>query len=172
MAWSWSVYDPKHFSAPLEWRVEDANNGPYGTHGRSRALSIASGKLSSCKPSESTATGADSKPITSSTREIDWVDIASTFQSVEIPKKRQRSVSLHDSHLVTGPIVAPFVQKLDQPGEASLEGQEESDGEENLSEEHFLASHKIVLEEMKTRLEAFFESRKKQPENRRNRSNK
>jgi hypothetical protein len=45
-ATSWSLYDPKHQCPPLEWKVHDMDNSPYGRHNkntRPRSLSLAQG---------------------------------------------------------------------------------------------------------------------------------
>ena len=115
---------------------------------------------------------SDSK-VLQSTREIDWEDVASTFQSVELPRKSSRNASSDDHHhtapAVNGKIFAPFCQKIDR--DLSTD-EEESDTEEDLTDETTLARHQVVLDEMKQKLNAYLEARKKQQEARKNKYSK
>ena len=185
---SWGVYDPKHFCSPLEWDPDDHENSPYGLHSRGeriRAMSMAGGRngheadskkikrsmsLSSSQLDSSERLDADSS-IVRSTREIDWEDVASIFQSVELPRKVARSKAAEPEKpaIVDGTIFAPFCRQIE--GELSPDD-DESDAEEDLTDETILTRHHVVLDKMKARLEAFLEARKKQQERRKNRYSK
>jgi len=184
---SWNVYDPRHFSAPLEWEGEQTENLPYGRHSKgdrarsvSLSLSARSGEPKSGKKARrsmsisapplygSTKDDKNSK-IPRSTHEIDWADVAGIFQRVELPRKSPSArSSRHEASTASaadGTIIAPFCQRLDH----EFPSEDDSDSDEDLSEETVLARHQVVLDDMKEKLSAFLEARKRQQERRKNR---
>jgi hypothetical protein len=100
------------------------------------------------------------------TFEIDWVDVAGIFQRVELPKKVPLTAE-DTADSSSAQIFAPFCRKLDDtlPSETVDSDMEDED----LSEDAILANHQAVLDEMKTKLNAFLEARKEQQERRKNR---
>jgi len=108
---SWAVYDPNHFSRPLDWKPNHSENTPYGLHrvgakvralsaslssrsGEPRSIKKAKKVLSATTPGTSISLASRAAPtdpaelrVPKSTREIDWADIAGIFQSVELPRK-------------------------------------------------------------------------------------
>lgn len=187
---SWAVYDPTHVSPPLVWNPEHSENTPYGLHRvgeRVRSLSLSmsarSGEPRSLKKTNRSASLAAAPPvipaaqkvrieegIPKSTREIDWADIAGIFQSVELPRKSPPSKATEkaDSDAPTNKtIFAPYCRRA----EDVVKRDAESDTEEDLSEEKYLAGHQIVLDRMKAKVAAFLEARKKQQERRKNKNN-
>jgi hypothetical protein len=197
---AWAVYEPSHYSAPLEWQADHSENMPYGLHRvgeRVRSLSLSlsarSGEPRNIKKAKrsssfSGTTGvivesvkaADGVP--KSTREINWGDIAGIFQSVELPKKSPPSKSGDRGHhgesgipssggSTNRTIYAPYVGEIDFDGLRSQES--ESDGEEDLSDEGFMVRHQLVLDAMKARHAALLEARRRiQEERRKSKSNK
>jgi len=178
-----SIYEPHHFSAPLEWDISMPENTPYGRfskgeRARSASLSITArsveGKVSkktkrsmslSQPPLYGSRNDADHK-LPRGTFEIDWVDVAGIFQRVELPKKVPLTAE-DTADSSSAQIFAPFCRKLDDtlPSETVDSDMEDED----LSEDAILANHQAVLDEMKTKLNAFLEARKEQQERRKNR---
>jgi hypothetical protein len=171
-ATSWSVYDPKHFSAPLSWNMGNPENTPYGRHGAERprsnstALSATAGKQknkkSPCVPVDAAATNH----FVRSTNEIDWTAVAGSFHRVKLPGGASPHSDAAPPLALLKTIVSPFCRKLDTSPVAS---DDESDGEEDLSDEAVLQRHQVVLDEMKEKLTAFMEARKRQQERRKSR---
>jgi len=183
---SWTVYEPNHNCSPLDWDPDILENAPYGVHSvsseRMRSMSMSLGKdsqdavktkrsmslsLSQLAPRDQPE--SDSK-LLQSTREINWEDVVSTFQSVELPRK-PRHISDDDHHhsmpvFVDGTIFAPYCREIQ--GDLSSD-EDESDTEEDLTEDTTLARHQVVLDEMKQKLNAYLEARKQQQEARKNR---
>lgn len=179
---SWSLYDPKHYSAPLIWSAGD--NGPYGRHNknsRPRSLSLSQGyaKLVGGKSSRGKGVSGramsvsipertkkeDAGGMLQSTREIAWTDVAAIFQPVQLPGMSQaKKESEAEAAPRKGTIFAPFVRKVEL---SSHNSESDSDEEEDLSDESVLARHKVVLDEMKEKLTAMLEARKKTQEERR-----
>jgi hypothetical protein len=199
---AWSVYEPNHYSAPLEWQAEHSETMPYGLHRvgeRVRSLSLSlsarSGEPRSLKKAKrsSSFSGATSVTVENvkaedgvpkSTREINWGDIAGIFQSVELPKKspppaRSGGKGDHaESGMSSGggsigrAIYAPYFGEIDFNG---LQGEEsdESEGDEDLSDEAFVVRHQLVLDAMKARHAALLEARRRiQEERRKSKANK
>jgi hypothetical protein len=179
-ATSWSLYDPRHYSAPLIWRADDVENSPYGRHSKStrpRSLSLSQvgirhsasrstkgkpgGRSMSVASYESAEPGKDSSGDLRSTREIAWTEIAGIFQPVNLPgeSKAQKEKEETASAPETKQIFAPFVRTVESSPVAS---EEESDEEEDLSDDTVLGRHQIVLDRMKEKLSAILEARKKQ----------
>jgi hypothetical protein len=186
---SWRVYDPSHTCSPLDWDPDMLDNGPYGVHvvsgERMRSMSLSLGRggpdrklkrsmsMSLSQLAPRMQLEAESS-ILQSTREIEWEDVASTFQSVELPKKTSRNASSDDHHhstpvFVDGTIFAPYCRKIEEDLRTDETGEGESDTEEDLSEETTLARHQVVLDAMKQKLNAYLEARKQQQEARKNR---
>jgi len=134
----------------------------------------------SLSPSKTTShTEVDNNILPRSTHEINWGDVAGIFQRVELPRrsssKNAKNLELKESSCaaadptVTGKrrtIFAPFCRKI---GEEVLDDHSyfsSDDEEEDMSDEMVLANHQIILDEMKTKVTAFIESRKKQQERR------
>jgi len=178
-ATSWALYVPKHFSAPLEWNMGLTENSPYGRNTAERRSSASlnpagqNASVNKLKTKNKKAPAGDSGAskkthIIRSTHEIDWKVVAGSFHRVKLPGGGGIS-----SHSRAAPptasvqnIVSPFCRKLEGSPVAS---DDESDGEEDLSDEAVLQRHLIVLENMKDKLSAFMEARKKQQERRKNR---
>ena len=179
-ATSWSLYDPRHYSAPLIWKADDVENSPYGRHSKStrpRSLSLSQvGMRQSASRSAKGKPGGRSMSVASydteelekdssgdlrSTREIAWTEIAGIFQPVNLPgeSKAQKEKEETASMPEIKQIFAPFVRTVESSPVAS---EEESDEEEDLSDDTVLARHQIVLDRMKEKLSAILESRKKQ----------
>jgi hypothetical protein len=173
---SWAVYNPKHICRPLDWDPDELENSPYGLHPRGdrmRAGSVAAGRsgqfMDVANPhGPFNIAAVQSDLLLPSTVEIDWVELASIFQNVEVTRKasRYRPAEPEKPTAIDGVIYAPSCRELQ--GELSTDSAE-SDTEEDLSEEATLASHQVVLDSMKSKLEAFLEARKKQQERRKNR---
>ena len=190
-ATSWALYDPRHYSAPLIWRADDAENGPYGRHNRTtrpRSLSLSqaglrrqeslkslkgrapvrSMSISSCDTAKS---DMDPETMLQSTQEIDWADVAGIFQRVTLPGtaqvQKEKELSDGSSNAVRAKtIFAPYVRMVDSSPALS---DDESSEDEDLSEEAVLSRHQVVLDRMKEKLSAILEARKKQQERRKTR---
>jgi hypothetical protein len=194
-ATSSSLYDPKHSCPSLEWKADDADNSPYGRHNkdtRTRSLSIAQGaavmRLSgkggkglrrqnsgrqnsgdveqipvSSKKGEEQSTGTRK-----STNEIPWKDVAGIFQQVQLPGTMKEKQEVETKKLLVKDITifAPVVRKRISTPDAD---NEDSSDEEDLSDEAVLARHQVVLNEMKEKLTAIQESRKKLQDRRKSR---
>lgn len=186
---SWTVYNPKHHCRPLEWDFDELENSPYGLHPRgdgSRVRPMVAGRRHSGNDQSRNRIYSnivagqhlesfepiDGRSILSkSTIDIDWAEVASIFQSVEVPKKapRYRPSEPEKPIAVDGTIFAPFCREMD----SELSSNEaESDTDEDLDDATTLARHQDVLDSMKEKLEAFVEARKKQQEQRKNRYTK
>ena len=181
-ALNWNVFTPRHITEALDWDYGEENT-PYGRHSktRPRALSITVGARDSKKfkkvkaeltnetPEIEVAPPRVEFPI-QSTVEIPWADVADIFESVEIPQSASRSTSSsqhhHESLLpADGKIFAPFCRKI-----SSLESDpDESDTEEDTSDSAIAAKHEKVLAEMKLKISAYMEARRRQQERRRSR---
>ena len=176
---SWVVYHPRHVSVPLEWDPDDVGNLPYGLNPRSRFLSLSNRRSdqesSGSKGSIGAAMPSDvaDRYLHRSTSEIDWVDVASIFQSVEVPRKSSRyKVIEPETHaIIDGTIFAPYYEQINV--ELSTDDDDDGDDDdsnnvEDLSDATVLARHQVVLDSMKAKLEAYLEARKKQQERRKN----
>ena len=170
---SWGVYQPRHVSVPLEWDRDDAGNLPYGLNPRNRFLPSFNRRnmqdFSASKESIGPLTAnAAEQYLQRSTSEISWVDVASTFQSVEVPRKSTRyKVIEPETHVaIDGTIFAPFYQEIDLG--FSTDDDDDSTDIEDLSDVTVVARHQVVLDTMKAKLEAYLEARKKQQERRKN----
>jgi hypothetical protein len=100
----------------------------------------------------------DEGPLTRSTREIPWVDVADIFQNVNIPgTPRQVDLPITPRGRT---IFAPTIRQvsLDDLG---VDSALESDEEQDFSDETVLARHQEVLDSMKEHLSAFFAAREK-----------
>ena len=111
--------------------------------------------------------------IPRSTYEISWGDVAGIFQRVELPRKSpsSRTSTKPDHHDSVPPpdggiIFAPFCKKFD----GVLPSDDEDEFNEDVSEETVLQSHQLVLDEMKAKLQAFIESKKKQQDRKKSKS--
>lgn len=196
---TWSVYEPVHFSAPLDWQPDHSENMPYGLHRvgeRVRSLSLSlsarSGEPRNIKKAKRSSSFSGAavlvetvKPedgLPKSTQEINWGDIAGIFQSVELPKKAppakagdkgQHGESVKSSGEVgtSKTIYAPYCGVIDLD---TLQDDETlSEVEDDLNDETILARHQVVLDAMKARHAAFLDARRKyQEERRKSRSNK
>lgn len=168
-ATNWGVYDPKHFSAPMAWNPTDLGNTPYGRRESERPRLISTSQCNQilnssngkkAKTSTSSATlpgGTSSRNLIRSTHEIDWADVARHFNRVKIPSSLSPQASIIPLNALKT-IVSPYCRKLANSPEPSGD---ESDDDEDLSDEAVLARHQAVLDEMKDKLTAFMEARKK-----------
>ena len=175
-----SDYEPRHYSAPFDWNSEELENAPYGSRSsseraRSVSLSLASrsgdGKKKarrslslSAPPLHGSEPEADKSGLQRSTLEIDWGDVAGIFQKVELPRKAPpKSESQQPGN---AQIFAPFCRKFE--GTLPSDWIDESDDgeDEDLREETILASHQVVLDEMKAKLSAYLEARNQKQEKR------
>jgi len=184
-ALSWNVFNPKHSTEALGWNPSLTENAPYGRHGlldRPRALSVSfSGrdakKFKKQKAPELSVQNPgfqSDDSLKRSTLEIPWGDVADVFQRVELPKKptsRSSSSSHHEAAPLPadGRIFAPFCRQID--GEIE-DDPDESDSDEDISEARILDQHGKVLEEMKQKLSAYVEARRRQQERRRSRKSR
>lgn len=174
---SWALYDPRHFSAPVDWNPDTAENSPYGRHRCERKRSVLSSgaagpnvkkqkKTVALSVDADTSLGATVKFLRGS-NEIDWNTVAGSFHAVKL----KGNTSPHAKSAPQPPvsfkanIISPFCRQLTSSPVAS---DDESDTEEDLSEEAVLARHQFVLDEMKEKLTAFMESRKRQQERKKN----
>lgn len=185
-ATSSSLYDPKHICPSLEWLSQDTDNSPYGRHDqntKSRSLSLAQGaavmRLSGkggkglrrqnsgrqgFKQVEQPLLSSEKEEKLSgpqrSTREIPWKDVAGIFQHVQLPSTLKEKQELEAKRLSTKDrtIFAPVVRKLSS---VPIVNTDDSSDEEDLSNDAVLARHQVVLNEMKLKLTAIQESRKK-----------
>ena len=191
-----AVYDPKHTCPPLQWVPNVLENTPYGRHNKRtipRSLSATQGAAvmrqsgrggkgsrqrrssresdSQVAPSLSANDGNESPNVSRrSTREIPWKDVASIFQPVQLPGTLKEKKDLEAKKLSPKDrtIVAPVVKNLSS---VPFIGREESSDEEDISDEAVLARHQVVLNEMKVKLTAIQESRRKSMDRRKNRGN-
>jgi hypothetical protein len=189
VATSWSLYDPRHFSAPLSWTSDAVENMPYGKHNsatRPRSLSLAQFALAlpnrgRGKHSRSTSVASseqaqdeeskehiDDGPMKRSTHEIPWADVAGIFQNVGPGTPKQPDVPATPKAKT---IFAPFVRKVGID-EVQVDSDNESDEEEDLQEASILGRHQIVLDRMKEHLSSFLEARQRSQEKRKSRSTK
>lgn len=177
-ATSKSLYDPRHYSAPLLWLVDEIENTPYGRHNfGARSLSIAPmqnffrGVDAKRPPKEKSLPAALSAPIEGepnparSTCEIDWADVAGIFQQVTLPGsspgKREADEASKAPDRDPKSIIAPFCRKIKIDELPGPDEEEESSEDENLNDDEILSRHQVVLDRMKQRLNTFFETRKK-----------
>lgn len=178
---SWAVYHPRHLSVPLQWDPDDVGNLPYGLNQQSRFLSLSNRRSDQDSGGSKGSVGApipnDSADqyLHRSTSEINWVDVASIFQSVEVPRKSSRyKVIEPETHVtIDGTIFAPFYEEINVDLTTDEdESDDESNDVEDLSDAAVLARHQVVLDSMKAKLEAYLEARKKQQERRKNKYSK
>jgi hypothetical protein len=192
-ATSSSLYDPKHSSPALEWDTEDTVNSPYGRHDKNtktRSLSLAQGaamtRLSGRggkglrqQSSSSLMFAHIEQPLLpnpnpksfgswESTREIPWKDVAGIFQQVQLPGTLREKQELDTKKLSVKDrtIFAPVVRKLNSIPMVSID---DCSDDEDLSNDAVLARHQAVLNEMKIKLTAVQESRKKAQDRRKSR---
>jgi hypothetical protein len=186
-ATSWALYDPKHFSAPLEWKPDHMGNTPYGKHNsatRPRSLSLSQFSLklpSKGRGKRSASVGVssfvepikepkpDDGPVKRSTREIPWVDVAGIFQNVALqvtPKQPEVPVTPRGRT-----IFAPYVREVDFEDVDAI-SEDESDEEEDLRDEMVLGRHQVVLDRMKEHLSTFLAARQTTQEKKKSRSSK
>ena len=197
-ATSASLYEPKHYSSPLEWKSDDPENGPYGSHSNQtnnvKRRSMSQGQILSSTgstPRGNKGAAALSRSISlgsyaeikgeskdgfkRSTHEIAWSDVANVFESVQLTattsasKKKKKG---HDAHHnpptpIGKTIFAPFVRKTEL---SSTDSESESDTEEDLRDDIVLSRHQVVLDEMRKKLTALLEARKKSQERRKSTS--
>lgn len=189
VATSWSLYDPRHFSAPLSWTPDAVENMPYGKHNsanRPRSLSLAQFSLAlpnrgRGKHSRSVSLASsehaqdeegkehvDEGPLKRSTHEIPWADVAGIFQNVGPGTPKQSDVPATPKART---IFAPFVRQVGID-EVHVDSDGESDEEEDLRDDSILGRHQVVLDRMKEHLSSFLEARQKSQEKRKSRSTK
>ena len=170
LATSWSLYDPKHFSAPLTWKCDAAESTPYG----STQVKPRGGTLLLPGPNPGTkkktsleistiAVDVDSVDVAlgRTTHEIDWHTIAENFDNVKLPSVASPRTYPSAPAPVVKTIVSPFCRSIDH---SPITSEDESNGEEDLSDEAVLARHQLVLGEMKEKLTTLMEARKRQQE--------
>lgn len=185
-ATSTSLYDPKHNCPALQWKADDVDNTPYGRRNKNtkaRSLSVTqgaavnrisgrggkglprqnSGRKNCPKTDHSTMPieeDLELKAPPKSTRDIRWSDVAGIFQQIQLSgtiREKQESETKKLS-AKDRTIFAPVVRKVDfQPPSSS----DDSSDEEDLSDQAVLARHQVVLNEMKEKLTAIQQSRKK-----------
>jgi hypothetical protein len=191
-ATSAAVYDPKHACPPIDWEVNKTDNSPYGRHNKRtipRSLSLAQssavmrqtgrggkgvrGKSASRQrqvtPSLSAKDQTENvKASCRSTREIPWKDVAGIFQQVQLPGTLKEKKDQEEKRLSAKDrtIFAPVVKKLSS---MPVIDERESSDDEELSDGAVLARHQVVLNEMKIKLTAIQESRKKNMDRRKSR---
>lgn len=188
-----AVYDPKHTCPPLEWATA-IENSPYGRHNKRtipRSLSSTqgaavmrqAGRSGKASRRRSSSRQRDSQVAVSlspndgkkgsdgarrSTREIPWKDVAGIFQQVQMPGtlKEKKDLEAKKFSVKDRTIFAPVVKKLSF---MPIIDREDSSDEEDLSDEAVLGRHQVVLNEMKIKLTAIQESRKKSMDRRKSR---
>jgi hypothetical protein len=193
-ATSSSLYDPKHNCPALEWNTANSNNSPYGRHDkntRTRSLSLAQGaavmrlsgrggkgprrQTSSShslanfdQPHMSSNEEEKSRGTSQSTSEIPWKDVAGIFQQVQLPStlKEKQEHETKKLSMKERTIFAPVVRKVNSIPIVNID---DSSDDEDLSNDAVLARHQIVLDEMKVKLTAVQESRKKAQDRRKSR---
>jgi hypothetical protein len=103
-----------------------------------------------------------------STREIPWKDVAGIFQQVQLPGTLKEKKDQEEKRLSAKDrtIFAPVVKKLSS---MPVIDERESSDDEELSDGAVLARHQVVLNEMKIKLTAIQESRKKNMDRRKSR---
>lgn len=182
-ATSSTQYHPRHACTPLFWDSFSIERMPYGKHSqnsRPRALSInslAMGKEVS-KDGRKRGRGRSSAAISPaptevevhcpdgvlqrSTEEVNWTEVANVFQNVNSEgRSKRRSLKtapqeMSHTNPVSKTIIAPFCRRLDKPVPAGGDSDSE---QEDLNDETMLARHKVVLDQMKERLDKFMEGR-------------
>lgn len=187
VATTWALYDPKHYSLPLEWEPDSVENTPYGQHNsanRPRSLSLSqftlklpsrgrgrrSVSVSSPPEQPLKEPEPDNGPMKRSTREIPWVDVAGIFQNVALPgTPKQPDVPATPRGRT---IFAPYVRQVDLEDVDAGNENESDEEEEDLRDEMVLGRHQVVLDRMKEHLSAFLEARQKSQGKKKSRSSK
>lgn len=189
-ATSWTLYEPKHHSPPLDWGISTKDNPPYGNRkkdSKSHPSSVFQ-DLSASKASEKGHRRRQSVPYKDSktlalaplkkssnhtddeenqgvviTREIPWQTIAGLFQKAQhtdIIKQQKEREAQQSSR--ESIIFAPVVQKLDSiPFVEYGDDEDLKDEEENVTDGYILSRHRAVLETMKERLAFVLKNKKK-----------
>ncbi|KAL3923312.1 MAG: hypothetical protein SGILL_001725 [Bacillariaceae sp.] len=190
-ATSAAVYAPKHACPAFKWEANDSGNTPYGRHSYRtipRSLSLTQGaavmrqsgrggkasrRKSSVRPLDSQSgqpepSSDEIDPTGRSTREIPWKDVAGIFQRVQLPGRLKEKKDSEAKKVAPRDrtIFAPVVKHTTS---TLVIDSGESSEEEDLSDEAVLARHQVVLDEMKIKLTAIQESRKKNLDRRKSR---
>lgn len=185
-AMSLSQYNPHHVSTPLFWDTTSIENMPYGQHSkvsktRSSSISVTkddgkeslirgqSGVSNTATPIQSVGSiGEDhgDEIFRRSSEEVDWAEVAKGFLTVDlgggpIPSRRRSSkvnspTQNYPRNHGNKTIFAPFCNRID---DANIVGEESGSEEEDLSDETIQMRHKVVLDNMKARLDKFMEGR-------------
>ncbi len=199
-ATSWTLYDPKYKSPPLEWNSDDMDNSPYGRHNkntRPRSLSQgqgaaflrqagkdkglrrqSSGRLVTNQydqPLLNAATEEDEENDTQSglrrsTREIAWKSVAAIFQRVQLQGSLKDQCEQETT--LTSKERMIFAPYVRKLGSLPIANQVESDNDEDLSDETVLYRHQLDLDRMKAKLSAVLETRKRGQDRRKSRMDK
>jgi len=175
-------YNPNHFSAPLFWDSNIIENTPYGKHVKgprpsvfSLTKSMVGGRGGKGDRGSSCADATLNLPMSTSaesyfetdgpmrsTEEVEWIEVAAIFETVNLEGTPSVKRSKKMGHLRTntvGPqkIIAPFCRKLESALTDIYE--EESDIDEDLSDETILQRHQHILDVMKEKLDRVMENR-------------
>lgn len=199
-ATSWTLYDPKYKSPPLEWDSDNMDNSPYGRHNknaRPRSLFQGSGAsmlrqsgkdkllrrqssgrsvnqydppLLLIAATEGDEENDNRRGLRRSTREIAWKNVADVFQRVQLPG------SLKDQSEKEATLTSKermiFAPYVRKLESLPTVNQAESDDDEDLTDETVLSRHQLVLDRMKAKLSAVLETRKRGQDRRKSRVDK
>jgi hypothetical protein len=179
---SMTQYNPTHTSIPLFWDGDLVENTPYGKFvkgPRPRAFSMTKAPMirggrdanggrdfartatTSTIPTPATAEDIAGAAVRS-TEEVEWVDVAEIFETVNLEgtssvKKSRKSAHHRPSPHGSKKIIAPFCRRLEVP--LPEDDDEESDLDEDLRDENILTRHREVLDVMKEKLDKVMENR-------------
>ena len=179
---SMAQYNPYHTSTPLIWDSYVVENSPYGKHvtgPRPRAFSLTKAMSSRGDRSETSRKGSSRAAVSidlpafskgysnpnepqRSTDEVEWVDVAEIFETVNLDgvsslKRSKKMGHAPHNYQASKKIIAPFCRKLEIS--FPVAEVEESDIIEDLSDEHILCRHRDILEVMKAKLDKAMENR-------------
>lgn len=184
-AMSISQYNPHHVSNPLFWDTTSIENMPYGQHSsvskpRASSISVAKddGKETLIRGQSVSNSALPVQPVDGigedlgdeifrrSSEEVDWAEVAKGFLTVDLaggPILSRRRSSKANSPTQNYPrnhgnktIFAPFCNRID---DANILGEESGSEDEDLCDETIQMRHKVVLDNMKARLDKFMEGR-------------
>lgn len=158
------VFNPAHYSVPLQWDLDDSHNKPYGIHGVQGKKGKRSGYLSKkarhghSSPSSSNKIDNKEGHLRKPTAPIDWLQVAKRFHSVTNVEPPSQAVCKEKTDSTALIIIAPIVHELNDDVHLNCGSDSESDLEEDITDEAVLARHQKVLDDMKHKLELAIEA--------------
>lgn len=169
-----TLFNPDHHVVPMVWNSNDVSNLPYGQHqldndGMPSTSNEKKRKLSHSNDGTPADCAAALTVQNRSTHEVEWEDVANMFFHGGSTRNIDVNYDFGSSdHLGKKKIFAPFVTSFDRTTLASKQEAEndESDSDEDISDETILKRHQDVLDEMKLKLDAALENRKRLSEQR------